>query len=130
MHMFKFHHFHLICRDLEGMIRFWTETLGAKLVLRRTFGTADGAILDLAGTRFNLRLPKEDEGLREGEADSRFGYDHVALEVSGMAEAGKLLTSRGYPFIADPINRGNRISAFIRGPERILIELMEILNTV
>ena len=129
MHMFKLHHVHLICRDLEGMIRFWTENLGAELVLRRTFGTAEGATLDLAGTRFNLRLPKADEGLREGENGSRFGYDHVAFEVTDMAEAGKRLTRGGYPFITGPVDRGNRISAFIRGPEGILIELMELRKT-
>jgi glyoxylase I family protein len=128
--MFTFHHVHLICRDLEGMIRFWTETLGATLVLRRTFGTADGATLDLAGIRFNLRLPKEGEALQGGGARSGCGYDHVALEVTDMVEAGKRLTGGGYPFIADPVDRGTRISAFIRGPEGILIELMEVRKTV
>jgi len=129
MHMFKLHHVHLICRDLEGMIRFWTDTLGAELVLRRTFGTVAGATLDLAGIRFNMRLPKEGEDLREGAAGG-CGYDHVALEVTDMAEAGKRLTGDGYPFIAGPTDRGNRISAFIRGPEGILIELMEIRKTM
>lgn len=127
--MFTFHHVHLICRDLEGMIRFWTETLGAKLVMRRTFGTVEGATLDLAGIRINLRLPKGGEPLREGDARG-CGYDHVALEVTDMAEAGKRLTDHGYPFIAGPTDRGNRISAFVRGPEGILIELMELRKTV
>ncbi len=128
MEMFKFHHIHLICRDLEGMIRFWTGTLGATLVLRRAFGTADGATLDLAGMRINLRLPKEGEALREECAGSRPGFDHVALEVTDMEQAGARLVRDGYPFVAGPTDQGDRISAFIRGPEGVLIEVMEMRN--
>ena len=42
---FRFHHVHIICKDLEKMIGFFTEGLGADLVRRKKFGTADGASL-------------------------------------------------------------------------------------
>ncbi len=35
---YRFHHVHLICKDLEGMINFFTEALGATLVARRNSG--------------------------------------------------------------------------------------------
>ena len=57
---YRVHHFHLVCSDLEQMISFMTETLGAELVERRKFGTADGATLDLAGNRINLRVARDD----------------------------------------------------------------------
>ena len=61
---YRFHHVHLICKDLEGMINFFTEALDATLVVRKKFGTADGRgvlhchrLPDLKGTENNhLRL--------------------------------------------------------------------------
>ena len=58
---YRLHHVHLICKDLEGMIKFFVEALGATLVARKKFGTADGASLDLQGTTVNLRVDREDE---------------------------------------------------------------------
>jgi len=57
---FRFHHVHIICKDLEKMIAFFTECLGADLARRKKFGTADGASLDLQGTTINLRLAMAD----------------------------------------------------------------------
>ena len=53
---YRLHHVHLICKDLEGMINFFTDDLGAALVARQKFGTADGASLNLQGTTVNLRV--------------------------------------------------------------------------
>ena len=47
---YRLHHVHLVCRDLEKMIGFFEEALGAKFVEHRKFGTADGATLDLQET--------------------------------------------------------------------------------
>ena len=53
---YRFHHVHLICKDLEGMINFFTEAVGAILFTLKKFGTADGASLDLQGTTVNLSV--------------------------------------------------------------------------
>jgi catechol 2,3-dioxygenase-like lactoylglutathione lyase family enzyme len=53
---YRFHHVHIVCKDLEKMIRFFTEVLEAKLIARKKFGTADGASLDLNATTINLRV--------------------------------------------------------------------------
>ena len=58
---YHFHHVHIICKDLEQMITFFTDALNAKLVARKKFGTADGASLDLQGITINLRVSREDE---------------------------------------------------------------------
>jgi len=57
---FRFHHVHIICKDLEKMIGFFTEGIGADLVRRKKFGTADVASLDLQGTTINLRVARAD----------------------------------------------------------------------
>ena len=39
---YRLHHLHIICRDLEKMITFFTETLEAKLVRRQNSGLLTG----------------------------------------------------------------------------------------
>jgi catechol 2,3-dioxygenase-like lactoylglutathione lyase family enzyme len=58
---YQFHHVHIICKDLEQMISFFTDAIGVELIARRKFGTADGASLDIQGTTVNLRVSREDE---------------------------------------------------------------------
>ncbi|MEJ5377546.1 MAG: VOC family protein [bacterium] len=123
----RFHHMHLICRDLEGMIRFFTEVLGARLALRRKFGTADGATLDLAGATINLRVAKEEETLEESSA-ARYGYDHLGVEVDDFQKAYEELKERGFEFYT-PIQESHGICfAFFKGPEDIRVELVQKLS--
>lgn len=122
----RFHHVHLICQDLEGMIRFFTEVLGARLALRRKFGTADGASLDLAGTTINLRVAREDESLETGSV-ARYGYDHLGVEVDDFQKAYDELQRRGFKFYT-PVQESHGIRfAFFKGPEDIRVELVQKL---
>jgi catechol 2,3-dioxygenase-like lactoylglutathione lyase family enzyme len=81
---YRLHHLHIICKDLEKMITFFTETLEAKLVMRKKFGTADGATLDLQGTTVNLRVSREDEEMVGDASQSSYGYDHIGLQVEDI----------------------------------------------
>ena len=65
---FCLHHVHIICKDLEKMIGFFTNDLKANLVRRKKFGTADGASLELRGAGINLRVAKADEKMAAMEA--------------------------------------------------------------
>ena len=125
---YRFHHIHLICRDLEVMITFFSEVLGAKLVARQKFGTADGASLDLRGTTINLRVAREDEEMIGNASQARFGYDHIGLEVENLEATYKDLTDRGYTFFIPPKDATNLRIAFFKGPENITVELVQPLG--
>ena len=125
---YRFHHLHLICKDLESMISFFTEVLGAQLIVRKKFGTADGASLDLQGNMINLRIARDDETMTGDASESRYGYDHLALEVENMDEAYKDLTGRGYNFVLPPTDTGDIKVAFFKGAEDITIELLQLSN--
>lgn len=125
---YRFHHIHLICKDLEQMISFFTEVIGAELIDRRKFGTADGASLDLQGTTVNLRVAREDEEMVGDASQSRFGYDHIGLEVDDLDAAYNDLTLRGFSFFMTPQDIPNLRIAFFKGPEDITIELIQKLN--
>ena len=122
---YELHHIHLICRDLEKMIGFFTEAIGAKLVARRKFGTADGATLNLKGIDINFRVAREGEEIRDHIAPSTYGYDHIGLEVEDIHAAWEDLSKRGYEFTMTPTESAGLTIAFFKGPENITIELVQ-----
>ncbi|MGD8961768.1 MAG: VOC family protein [Desulfobacterales bacterium] len=124
---YRFHHLHIICKDLEEMIRFFTEVLAARLIDHRKFGTADGASLELDGTTVNLRMAREDEKMAGDASQSTYGFDHIGLEVEDIQKAFEDLTARGYSFFMPPTEITGMKIAFFRGPEDITIELCQPL---
>ncbi len=122
---YRFHHIHLICRDLETMIDFFSDVLGAKLVERRKFGAADGATLNLPGVDINLRVARADEEIRDHLSPCTYGYDHIGLEVDDIHAACDDLTRRGYQFFLSPTDAAGLTIAFFKGPENITIELVQ-----
>ncbi|MGD8343802.1 MAG: VOC family protein [Desulfobacterales bacterium] len=125
---YRFHHVHIICKDLEKMIGFFTEVLAARLIDRRKFGTADGASLELDGATVNLRVAREDEKMAGDASHSTFGFDHIGLEVEDIQSAFEDLTARGYSFFMPPTEIPNMKIAFFKGPEDITIELCQPLS--
>ena len=124
---YRLHHIHLICRDLEKMIAFFKDDIGANLVKRRKFGTADGATLNLGGMDINLRVAREGEAIRENLVQSTYGYDHIGLQVEDLQSAYKDLTERGYQFFMPPTEAAGLMIAFFKGPENLTIELVQAL---
>jgi len=125
---YRLHHVHLICRDLEKMIAFFKEALGAQLVKRRKFGTADGATLDLQGIDINLRVARQGEEIRENLTPSSYGYDHIGLQVEDVQAAYDDIAKRGYSFFMPPTEAAGLMIAFFKGPENITFELVQPLD--
>jgi catechol 2,3-dioxygenase-like lactoylglutathione lyase family enzyme len=124
----QYHHLHLICSNLDRTERFFTEIFGAKLVQRRRFGTADGAVLDLNGTTINLRVSREEDLITDDSSNVRYGYDHLGLEVEDLDAAWKELKDQGYALISPPRIVGKVKFAFFKGPDNITIELIQSLS--
>lgn len=124
---YRYHHLHLVCSDLEQMIQFFTEDLGAQVVRRRKFGTADGAMLDLQGTAINLRVAREDDSITGDSSKERYGYDHLGLEVEDVDAAFETLQAKGFGFMIEPRDVEDVRIAFFKGPDNITIELVQQL---
>jgi len=122
---YRYHHFHLICSNLEDTEKFFTQILGAKLIERRKFGTADGATLDLNGTTVNLRVKRGDDNIIGDSLQPRYGYDHLGLEVEDVDAAYKELKEKGITFTISPTDVVNGRMAFLKGPDGITIELFQ-----
>jgi catechol 2,3-dioxygenase-like lactoylglutathione lyase family enzyme len=79
----------------------------------------------LGGTVVNLRLPRQEEHFTVEFPPSHFGYHHIALEVMDLDAVHKELVSKGIAFTKKPGMGAYNRNAFFKGPDNILIELME-----
>ena len=125
---YSLHHVHLICKDLEEMISFFKDAIGARFVEPQKLGPADGATLNLQGIDINLRVVREGEEIRENKTLSTYGYDHIGLQVENLQAAYENLTNRGYSFFMPPTEAAGLMIAFFKGPENITIELVQPLK--
>ena len=120
---YRLHHIHLVCSDLEKSLRFFTELLGGKLVDRRNFGKAPGAVVDLAGVFIYLRATREGDTI--GGTSSSCGYNHLGLAVDDLDAAHAQLSAQGFVFTTPPTVIPTGKMAFVQGPDNILIELLQ-----
>ncbi|MDH4268511.1 MAG: VOC family protein [Deltaproteobacteria bacterium] len=125
--IYRLHHLHLLCSDLEKTITFLSKTLGAALVERKKFGGADGATLNLNGTTINLRVAREDDNVSTGTSITQYGYHHIGLNVDNVDQAYRELSDKGYIFSITPKEVGKNRVAFFNGPDNITIELLQPL---
>ena len=120
----KYHHMHLICSNLDQSIHFFCDVMGATLTGRKKFGTADGAMLELAGTNIFLRTKGIDETISKDSSSARYGYDHLAFMADDVDAVYADLTAKGYQFSVPPKAAGPNRIAFLKGPDNITIELI------
>jgi catechol 2,3-dioxygenase-like lactoylglutathione lyase family enzyme len=104
---------------------FFTQMLGAKLIERRKFGKADGAVLDLNSITISLKGTQEDDRVVGDSSQQRYGYDHLGLEVGDIDAAYGELRGKGVTFSVPPTKMENGKMAFFKGPDGITIELFQ-----
>ena len=125
---YRFHHVHIVCKDLDRMITFFTKMLNARLMSMKEFDGAKGAKIDFNGTQINLRVPFESEEINNHQ-HSVLGIHHLAFQVDSCDSAYNDIKTKGYRFITTPKTSGNTRTAFFKGPENIVIELIQFVNT-
>ena len=96
---YNFHHIHLLCSDLDNTIDWFSDKLGATLLVKKKFGTADGASLDLNNTMINLRVSADHESVGADSSKPTFGYHHICVSVEDIDRAHRELTEKGVEFI-------------------------------
>ena len=123
--LYHFHHVHLLCSDLENTISFFRDILGSSFVGYKKFGSANGASLNLNGTFINLRTVNESAEIGGDSSTMKYGYHHICVRVEDMDEAYAELCSKGIDFISTPMIAGEKQIAFIKGPDNIVVEVLQ-----
>jgi catechol 2,3-dioxygenase-like lactoylglutathione lyase family enzyme len=120
----RLNHIHLVCSDVAASERWFVEGLGAELVERRESRGMATSELRLAGVRFLLRATQKDETPVEG-GRRRYGTDHFALEAADVDATVETLRARGVAIAREPADSPRNRVAFIRGPDELVIELVQ-----
>jgi catechol 2,3-dioxygenase-like lactoylglutathione lyase family enzyme len=110
---YQFHHIHLLCSNLQNSINFFTAI--------------PGVTLDLNGTIINLRVARENEIINTDTTHPTYGYHHICVRVENTDLAYKELTDKGFEFITSPVDAGENRIAFFKGPDNIIIEVLQPL---
>jgi catechol 2,3-dioxygenase-like lactoylglutathione lyase family enzyme len=112
-------HVHIRTPDVEGMARWFADTLGAEIV--RTPARVDiklgGGVIFLADAPDTVNPPP---------VTPYQGLDHIGLAVKDIDAVAAKLKAKGVEFTREPttIRPGVRI-CFIRGPLGISVELLD-----
>ncbi len=117
-------HLHLLCRDLQPMIDFWENILGAGFECFRKFGPAEGAVLNLNSvTKIYLKVAPDCPP--QGTAEYA-GAHHAGVIVEDLdATLNAVRNMPGAAVSREPFMSGTLRCAFITGPEGIVIEVMQ-----
>ncbi|MGL4284794.1 MAG: VOC family protein [Phreatobacter sp.] len=121
---FSFDHLHLRSPDPVATARFYIDAFGAVETGRVDVKGALRVMVDLGGvTLFIEQVPADTPA---PPAPPFMGIEHIGLGVSDIDAAAAALRARGVVFIQEPreARPGVRI-AFVEGPERVRIELIE-----
>lgn len=116
-------HVHIVCHDLESMVTFWKEALGAKFVMWRDFGGKKGAVMDCGGVRVCLKADPAAALLQPGMV----GYEHFGFACADLEqEVARLVRDFGCELVSlRPRQKPGLYTAFVRGPETLLFEIMQ-----
>ena len=124
---FDFDHVHLVSGDVNVMVDYFERVFGARrLSYAPDVRGAPGAFIGLGSMRVGIR------GIRPGETPDAVapvrvqGLDHFGVVVNDVREVAKWLRGRGAEFSAEPRKSAGSggMSAIVRGPENIEIEIM------
>ena len=117
-------HVHLRSPDPGRTARFYIDNLGAKPVRELQVRGVLRVVIDLGGLAVFIEEVPAD--LVQPPSPPFQGLEHIGLRVADLDSALAALAARGIVPIApaEQVQPGVRI-AFIEGPERVRIELLE-----
>ena len=131
MRDFRFDHVHLRSPDPEATATFFEPMFGAE-AKRDTYppGTLypgqQRISLTLGGQKILIAPTHPHDPMTPAPAFPYYGLEHIGLTVDNVDEACKELQRKGAEIAIGPLTRspGLRL-AFVRGPEGIMVELVQ-----
>jgi len=120
-------HIHLKAGDVEKTANWYRDYLGGEITYRGQFRESPVVYVTFGG--FNLviygRLHTDTDVLPAASAP-RFGIDHFGFRVENLTAVIEVLRGKGVPILEEPVTvRQGVHMAYIEGPERVRIELVQ-----
>lgn len=120
----RFDHLHLRSDDAEAAARFYVEVLGGRETDRVPVPGGLRLVLELAGQQLFIEQAPADTA--RASRPPHVGLEHLGLCVEDLDAAERDLARHGVRFLDRPVRPRPGIRyAFIEGPDRVLIEILE-----
>ena len=123
---FSYDHVHLRSPDPDETARYYERMFGAKVIKSIMSNGLPRTDMELGGVMFFIAQVPANAELAEKPEDSFVGLDHMGLRVRDIDRVCQELKAKGAEFTVEPktIRPGVRI-AFVKGPQNVLIELLD-----
>jgi len=123
---FAYDHVHLRSPEPEATARYYERMFGAEIIKSIQSDGRPRVDMKLGGVMMFIAKVEPDSALADKPAGSYVGLDHLGLRVRDIDAVCAELKTKGAEFTVEPktIRPGVRI-AFIRGPQNVLIEILD-----
>ncbi|MGA8401029.1 MAG: VOC family protein [Stellaceae bacterium] len=123
---FRYDHVHLRSPDPEATAAWYHKMFGAEVIHSVMSSGIERTDIKLAGVDHFIAKVPDNADLAEKPENSFVGLDHIGLRVKDIDAVCEELRAKGAEFTIEPktIRPGVRI-AFVRGPQNVLIELLD-----
>ncbi len=116
----KIHKIALVTDDVEGSVKFYTETLGLEVIERFPVEDDEDYVFLKAGDMILELMPKKSMQAEEG-------FHHISFRVDSVDASTQDLKDKGVQIEKEPFDAGDggiRL-AFFKGPNEMLLQLFE-----
>jgi catechol 2,3-dioxygenase-like lactoylglutathione lyase family enzyme len=116
----KIHKIALVTDDVEGSVKFYTETLGLEVIERFPVEDDEDYVFLKAGDMILELMPKKSMEAEEG-------FHHISFRVDSVDGSTQDLKDKGVAIEKEPFDAGTggiRL-AFFKGPNDMLLQLFE-----
>ena len=123
---FRYDHVHLRSPDPEATAAWYAKMFGAEVIHAVMSNGIERTDMRLGGVNHFIAKVSDRAELAEKSENSFVGLDHIGLRVNNIDEVCAELKAKGAEFTIEPktIRPGVHI-AFVRGPQGVLIELLD-----
>jgi catechol 2,3-dioxygenase-like lactoylglutathione lyase family enzyme len=123
---FAYDHVHLRSPDPDETARYYERMFGAEIIKSVMSDGIPRTDMILGGVMFFIAQVPEAAPLAQKPEGSFVGLDHMGLRVRDIDRVCEELKAKGAEFTVEPktIRPGVRI-AFVKGPQNVLIELLD-----
>ena len=116
----KIHKIALVTDDVEGSVKFYTETLGLEVIERFSVEDDEDYVFLKAGDMILELMPKKSMEAEEG-------FHHISFRVDSVDASTQDLKDKGVPIEKEPFDAGAggiRLG-FFKGPNDMLLQLFQ-----
>jgi lactoylglutathione lyase len=123
---FTYDHVHLRSPDPDATAAYYERMFGAKVIKSVMSNGVGRTDMNLGGVMVFIAQTGPEADLAEKAEGSFVGLDHLGLRVRDIDKVCEELKAKGAEFTIEPktIRPGVRI-AFVKGPQNVLIELLD-----